>query len=149
MSSARRTGKDGSAKDEVVRAAGGVLWRRRDDGTLDVMIVHRPQYDDWSLPKGKLDPGESDETAAVREVEEETGHRCRLGEELGMVRYSDRHGRPKHVRYWAMTSVDPFSDAVAAADDEEVDMSRWVDLDEARELLSYDRDRELLDRLDR
>lgn len=130
-------------------AAGGVVWRRRDDGTLEVMIVHRPGYDDWSFPKGKLDPGESDETAAVREVEEETGHRCRLGEELGTVRYSDRHGRPKYVRYWAMTAVDPFSDSVAAADEHEIDAVSWVDLADARRLLSYEHDRELLDRLDR
>ena len=65
--------------------------------------MHRPRYDDWSLPKGKVEPGETDEDAARREVEEETGYLCALGEELATVRYVDRRGRDKQVRYWQMT----------------------------------------------
>ena len=72
-----------------------------------VAVVHRPKYDDWSLPKGKLDPGEAWEAAALREVLEETGIACRLGPELGAARYLDRHGRPKTVRYWAMEPRGP------------------------------------------
>jgi 8-oxo-dGTP diphosphatase len=117
---------------ERVRAAGGVVLR---DGL--VAVVHRPEYDDWSLPKGKLDPGESFEDAALREVEEETGLRCRLVRELPAVRY-DVRGRPKLVRYWAMELVEelPF------VPNDEVDEVRWVEPAEALALLTYDRDRE-------
>ena len=117
---------------EGVQAAGGVVSR---DGR--VALVHRPRYDDWSLPKGKLDPGESFEDAALREVAEETGLRCRLVRELPAVEYEVR-GRPKLVRYWAMEVVDetPF------VPNDEVDEVRWVEPAEALALLSYDRDRE-------
>ena len=117
-----------------VRAGGGVVVR---DGL--VCVVHRPRYDDWSLPKGKLDPGESFEEAALREVEEETGLRCRLVRELPAVRYEVR-GRPKLVRYWLMEVE---SDPGFVANDE-VDELRWLDPADARALLSYERDRELL-----
>jgi 8-oxo-dGTP pyrophosphatase MutT (NUDIX family) len=115
-----------------VEAAGGVVLR---DGL--VAVVHRPRYDDWSLPKGKLDSGESFEDAALREVEEETGLRCRLVRELPAVEYEVR-GRPKLVRYWAMEAVDetPF------VPNDEVDEVRWLEPSEALALLSYDRDRE-------
>jgi 8-oxo-dGTP diphosphatase len=115
-----------------VQAAGGVVLR---DGRL--AVVHRPRYDDWSLPKGKLDPGESFEDAALREVEEETGLRCRLVRELPAVEYEVR-GRPKLVRYWAMEVEDetPF------APNDEVDEVRWLEPQEVLALLSYDRDRE-------
>ena len=117
---------------EGVQAAGGVVSR---DGR--VALVHRPRYDDWSLPKGKLDPGESFEDAALREVAEETGLRCRLVRELPAVEYEVR-GRPKLVRYWAMEVVGetPF------VPNDEVDEVRWVEPAEALALLSYDRDRE-------
>src|SRR5439155_26285037 len=83
-----------------VLAAGGVVARTADDGTHQIALIHRPKYDDWSLPKGKLLPGEAFEDAAVREVEEETGIRCALGPELGSVEYLDARGRPKLVRYF-------------------------------------------------
>src|SRR6058998_3412885 len=101
---------------DEIRAAGGVVVH---DGR--VAVVHRPKYDDWSLPKGKLDPGETSEAAALREVEEETGIRCSLGDELPPVTYADRHGRAKVVRYWAMEPVS--GEFVANA---EVDEVRWV-----------------------
>src|ERR1700730_879807 len=88
---------------DVVRAGGGAARRRVGGGRLETVIVHRQAYDDWSLPKGKVDPGETDEQTARREVEEETGLVCRLGAELPSTSYRDRHGRRKVVRYWAMT----------------------------------------------
>src|SRR6187397_3429516 len=81
-----------------VKAAGGVV--RRSDGAI--AVVHRPRYDDWSLPKGKLDPGETWEEAALREVHEEIGFRCKLGRELPSTSYTDQKGRSKVVRYWLM-----------------------------------------------
>ena len=90
---------------DTVRAAGGVVVRHRDDGVVEILLVHRPAYDDWSFPKGKCEDGESEEDAAVREVEEETGLRCRLERELATTRYRDGRGRPKTVRYWLMTPL--------------------------------------------
>jgi 8-oxo-dGTP pyrophosphatase MutT (NUDIX family) len=119
-----------------------VVWRPRPDGRPEVILVHRPKYDDWSLPKGKLHAGEDDAAAALREVEEETGLRCVLGQELPASRYHDRFGRPKTVRYWAMTP-EPGSSAPFVPNDE-VDEVRWLTPDEAEPLLSYDRDREVL-----
>lgn len=121
-----------------VRAAGGVVWRPAADG-VEVVVVHRPKYDDWTLPKGKADPGEEDEDCALREVREETGLRCVLGDYVGETSYRDRFGRPKVARYWAMR---PVSGSFHATD--EVDELRWVTVDEATGLLSYARDVELL-----
>ncbi len=121
--------------DDVVRAAGGVVWRRGPAGT-EILLVHRPKYDDWSLPKGKLDGDETAAEAALREVEEETGLRCSLGEELPPVTYTDRHGRAKVVRYWAMQ---PLGGRFRPND--EVDEVRWVTPAGAGALLSYGRDR--------
>jgi 8-oxo-dGTP pyrophosphatase MutT (NUDIX family) len=118
---------------ERVEAAGGVVLGA--DGR--VAVVHRPKYDDWSLPKGKLDAGESFEDAALREVHEETGLRCRLVRELPAVEYEVR-GRPKLVRYWAME----VEDEIPFVPNDEVDEVRWVEPSEALALLSYDRDRE-------
>jgi 8-oxo-dGTP diphosphatase len=117
-----------------VEAAGGVVVR---DGR--VLLVHRPRYDDWTLPKGKLDPGESFEDAALREVEEETGLRCSLGRELPSTRY-EVNGRPKLVRYWLMA---PEGETAFVPNDETDDL-RWVTPDEALVLLSYDRDRDVI-----
>ena len=124
---------------ELVRAAGGLVCRRRDDGAREILVVHRPAYDDWSFPKGKLEPGEREEDAAIREVEEETGLRCRLEEEVATTRYRDARGRDKTVRYWLMT---PIAGTLEAAN--EVDDARFVPLAEASELLTYARDAELL-----
>jgi 8-oxo-dGTP diphosphatase len=121
--------------EAVVRAAGGLIER---DG--DVLLVHRPKYDDWSFPKGKVEEGESWEEGALREVEEETGLRCTIGEELGRTDYVVLQG-PKAVRYYRMTC-----DGEARAQNE-VDEVRWVPLAEARELLTHERDRALLERL--
>jgi 8-oxo-dGTP diphosphatase len=128
-----------------VRAGGGVVWRRRDTGELEVLLVHRPRYDDWSLPKGKAEPGESDDETALREVAEETGYVCRLGADLGEVRYADRFGRPKVVRYWAM---EPIEDHGLGPGDE-VDERRWVTVADAVAVLSYDRDADILDAFER
>ena len=105
----------------------------------EVLLVHRPRYDDWTFPKGKCSGGESDEACALREVEEETGLRCRLGRELGSTSYTDRRGRAKVVRYWLM---EPLDGAFAAG--QEVDAVRWVDAETAGSLLSYERDAEVL-----
>jgi 8-oxo-dGTP diphosphatase len=124
-----------------VKASGGVVWRRGDGGTLELVVVHRPRYDDWSLPKGKLDPGEGWEDAALREVEEEVGLRCRLGEELPPVHYRDNKGREKAVRYWLM---EPEPGAAPFTPNHEVDEMRWVDVETAVALLSYPHDAELV-----
>ncbi len=124
---------------ERVRAAGGIVFRRRSDGE-EILVVHRPAYDDWTFPKGKLEPGESEQEAAVREVEEETGLVCRLDRELPSTSYRDGRGRPKTVQYWLMT---PIGGRLGAAN--EVDEVRFVSLDAARALLTYERDVGLVD----
>jgi 8-oxo-dGTP diphosphatase len=126
-----------------VRAAGGVVSRPGANGDVEVAVVHRPKYGDWSLPKGKLEAGESFEEAAVREVQEETGIHCGLERELGAATYHDGDGRPKTVRYWLMTPL--HGDFTPNG---EVDRLDWVSLDEARNRLSYDFDRELMAQLD-
>jgi 8-oxo-dGTP diphosphatase len=132
-------------EDPLVPAAGGVVVRRAPRG-LEIVVVHRPKYDDWSLPKGKLDPGELFEAAALREIAEETGLRCRRLRELSPVRYRDAAGRPKLVRYWLMEARE--GTIGQRVPDAEIDEVRWVDLEEARTLLSYERDRALLDEVD-
>ena len=128
---------------DQVEAAGGVVWRSR-GGDLEVLLVHRPKYDDWSLPKGKLDAGESHEQAARREVLEETGLACSLGAELIESRYKDGKGRPKRVRYWAMRP-----DAGSFEVNQEVDEVRWLTPAKAAQLLTYGRDRPVLDSFNR
>ena len=133
----------GEPVDGLVRAAGGVPWRRDGDGALEVLVVHRQQHDDWSFPKGKLDPGETWEQAAVREVWEEAAIVPVLGPELGSAEYRDRYGRPKRVRYWAMTVA---ADA-GFEPHEEIADRRWESADGAARRLTYDHDRALLAQL--
>jgi len=125
--------------EAIVRSAGGLVWRRRGSGDVELVLVHRPEHDDWSFPKGKLHAGETERDAALREVEEETGLRCRLGPEHGTTSYRDKRNRRKMVRYWQMTPVDG---ELAPAN--EVDDVRWVSLEEVAQLLTYDRDRHLI-----
>jgi 8-oxo-dGTP diphosphatase len=124
-----------------VKASGGVVWRRSAGDEPELVVVHRPRYDDWSLPKGKLDKGESWEDAARREVLEEIGLRCRLGEELTPVSYRDNKGRAKVVRYWLM---EPEDDASDFEPNDEVDEMRWIAVAEAAGILSYPHDAELV-----
>jgi 8-oxo-dGTP pyrophosphatase MutT (NUDIX family) len=125
-------------EEAEVKASGGVVWRRGDRG-IEVALVHRPRYDDWSFPKGKLDRGESWEDGALREVEEEIGMRCRLGHELPPTSYRDPKGRAKVVRYWMMEPIDG-----EFAPSNEVDEMRWLPVADAGRLLSYEHDRVLL-----
>jgi len=130
------------AKPDVV-AAGAVLWRPAADGSLETALVHRPRYDDWSLPKGKLERGETTPEAALREVTEETGISAALGARLGESHYEVPQGA-KVVHYWsARAGGGEFTP------NHEVDELRWLGLDAAGELLTYVRDRELLDRFRR
>jgi 8-oxo-dGTP pyrophosphatase MutT (NUDIX family) len=124
---------------DVVRAAGGLVYRLDQAGNPEVVLVHRPAYDDWSLPKGKLKPQERLETAALREVEEETGMTCLIDRCLGITRYIDRRGRDKVVWYWLMRAYDGIFKPLA-----EVDEVRWCDVVEAMATLSYDHDRDIL-----
>ena len=127
----------------LIRASGGVPVRPGSDG-LEVLVVHRDRYDDWTFPKGKCDPDETDEACAVREVVEETGLLCRLGAELPSTSYVDARGRPKRVRYWRLHVEDG-----ELAFDHEVDDARWVGLAEAEQLLTYERDLEVLRAVER
>src|SRR4051794_26181949 len=129
----------GATEPEIL-AAGGVVWRRGDDGRPEFAVIYRPKYDDWSLPKGKLDAGETFEQAALREVHEEIGARCTLGEELPPTTYRDHKKRLKLVRYWLMAV-----DQVDFEPNDEVDELRWLTIADAVPLLSYERDRALLD----
>ena len=125
--------------DADVIAAGVVAWRPADTGA-EVAVVHRPRYDDWSLPKGKLDPGETIPEAAVRETAEETGYQVRLGAQLGETRYQVQEGK-KVVRYWAAQVC-----SGTFAPNDEVDELRWLPPDAAAELLSYEWDPDVLQR---
>ena len=124
-----------------IEAAGGVVVRVGSDGSTEVLVVRRERYEDWSLPKGKVDQGERARDAALREVLEETGLRCELGERLPSVRY-EVGGRPKRVKWWTMTVVE---DTGGPVDVDEVSEVRWVPVDEVAELLSYADDRATVD----
>jgi 8-oxo-dGTP pyrophosphatase MutT (NUDIX family) len=115
------------------------VHRRDASDAVEVLLVHRPKYDDWSFPKGKADGDESDEECALREVAEETGLRCELEEELASTSYVDSRGRPKVVRYWAMRPLDG-----TFAPGGEVDAIRWVGLEDAESILTWERDLDVL-----
>ena len=134
-----RSGKTFDRHPEVeVWAAGGVVHRPGDEG-VEILLVHRPDHRDWSLPKGKLDDGETLKDAALREVEEETGLVCELGKRLGVVRYVDARGREKGVAYWLMTAS-----SGSFRPNKEVDAVEWLCLDEARKRCTYAHDAEFL-----
>lgn len=147
-------GQGDAAEARRVRAAGAVLWRAADGPAAQadvvpadrvIAVIHRPRYDDWSLPKGKLDPGEDDETAALREVREETGQGAEIVGDLGEVRYlAEKKGTTidKVVRYFEMRVVEPGP----FAPDDEVDDLRWVPAGEAPALLTYGEDHDVLQR---
>lgn len=126
----------------LVRAAGGLVSRLDAAGDRQVLVVHRSRYNDWSFPKGKLDEGEGFEDAALREVAEETGLTCRLDGELAPTRYRDSAGRPKIVRYWHMIPIE--GDIRDFVFNTEIDDLRWVQVEAAHALLSYQHDRDLL-----
>jgi 8-oxo-dGTP diphosphatase len=127
---------------KLVRAAGGLIFRNG-RGQVRVALIHRPGYDDWTFPKGKLAAGETMEDAALRETEEETGLRCRLVRPLGCTSYADHRGRAKVACYWEMEATGGRFRPSA-----EVDELRWVTIDQALSQLSYGRDRALLRSID-
>lgn len=133
------TGLMGARDERVVQAAGGVIVRQAPRGKIQVLLVHRPHREDWTFPKGKLEAGESHESCALREVEEETGLRCKLGAKLSASSYINGNGRLKVVRYWIM---DPGNGRAEPRN--EVDATRWASLAEAATLLTYPRDRKIL-----
>lgn len=130
-----------AAPDTAIRAGGGVVWRRINE-EIQVALVHRPKYDDWSFPKGKLRSGELALAGAWREVNEETGLRTTVGPRLPMSAYETREG-PKIVEYWAMHAARPGG----SPSGDEVDNWEWLPLARARQRLSYQRDLHLLEAL--
>jgi len=126
---------------KVIRAAGGIVWRKSGPGAIEVLLVHRPGYDDWTFPKGKADPDEPLPVTAVREIAEETGYRVRLAHPLPEVSYRVRGGL-KQVSYWACRALDDESDF---RPNREVDKVRWTTPREARKRLTYSHDRTLLE----
>ena len=125
-----------------VWAAGGAVWRTV-DGHVELLLVRRESHKDWTMPKGKLDEGETLRACALREVEEETGLRCVSGDRLSLVTYTDGQGRSKAVVYWTMTVVEG-----AFVPNREVDAVGWFDLASARAILSYQRDVVLVDEIE-
>ncbi|MFL6128776.1 MAG: NUDIX hydrolase [Mycobacteriales bacterium] len=136
-------GEEGPGTGVRIRAAGGLLWRQRSGGDgVEVALVHRPRYDDWSMPKGKLDGREHPLHAAVREVGEETGVRAVVGRRLPTQEYTLGPDR-KVVDYWAMTAAEETA-GVGFTPTHEVDAMRWLPAEEAADRLTYPRDRALL-----
>ena len=126
-------------KDVNVRAGGGLVYRKRKGG-VEVLVVHRPSYDDWSFPKGKQNPGEKLKETALREVEEETGYRCRLKGRIDQVQYPVGRNQVKEVSYWAMKVT-----SGRFRPNDEVDEVRWVEPDGACKLLTWPSDINLLE----
>lgn len=132
---------------DAVYAAGAVIWRMV-DGRPRILLAHRDRHGDWSLPKGKVDPGETLPETAAREVYEETGYRVALGAPLGFLEYVLPNGRPKEVHYWMAELPEADFEACPFAANEEVDRVEWATTKRARKLLTYERDRELMDLVD-
>lgn len=124
----------------MIRAAGVVLWREKRPFELEIALVHRPTFDDWTFPKGKIEDGESAIQAAYREVQEETGIKPVFGPYIGSVEY-EVEGEKKKVQYWMAKAPDQLSEFVA---NDEIDRLEWVSMKQARHFLSYDIDREVL-----
>lgn len=124
----------------VVRAAGGLIFRKTAKGNLKILVAHRPKYDDWSLPKGKADKGETPEETALREVLEETGYRCRIVTSIGTTRYRITSGI-KEVNWYAMR---PLPDSPGFKKNSEIDEIKWVSRKTARKVLDYENDRDLV-----
>ena len=127
------------AEVSVMRAAGGVVVRRSRSGEREIAVIHRPEYDDWTLPKGKVEPDETPEDCALREVREETGLRCELVRPLGCTAYVDRRGRDKLACYWVMdVRGGRFKPGV------EVDRLQWLSIKDAVKRLTYGHDKLLI-----
>ena len=139
----KRSPLAGGAGAHQVRAAGGVVWRSGGADGIEVVVVHRPRYGDWTFPKGKLEKGESFEIAALREVAEETGFACDAHDELPSVEYLDDRGRSKIVRYWSMTVREGHF-----VPNDEVDRLEWLAPADAARRLTYDHDVAVLDALE-
>lgn len=133
-----------AAETTSVYAAGALLWRR-DEDRMRVLVIHRDRHGDYSLPKGKVDPGETLPETAAREVREETGYEVVLGAPLGYIEYDLPNGRHKEVHYWTAEVTDEAFRSTSFTPNDEVDDQQWVPLRKAQRLLSYERDRELLD----
>lgn len=127
------------AEVTVMRAAGGLIVRKSRSGRREIAIIHRPEYNDWTLPKGKVEPDETPEDCALREVREETGLRCELGRPVGCTAYVDRRGRDKVACYWVMeVRGGRFKPGI------EVDKLLWLSVPDAVKRLTYGRDKTLL-----
>lgn len=130
------------AEVSLMRAAGGVLVRRSRSGLREIAVIHRPEYDDWTLPKGKIEPDETPEDCALREVREETGLRCELVRPLGCTAYVDRRGRDKLACYWVMeVRGGRFKSG------EEVDRLVWLSIKDAVKRLTYGHDKMLVEQV--
>jgi len=123
----------------VVKAAGGIVCREGSSGETEIVVVHRPAYDDWTLPKGKVDSDETPEECALREVKEETGFRCELGRPVGCTAYVDRRGRNKVACYWVMEVI-----SGRFRPGGEVDRMLWLPVTDAVKRLTYERDKALI-----
>lgn len=131
------------AEVSVIRAAGGLVFRKGRAGEIEIAVIHRPSYDDWTFPKGKMEPDESPEDCALREVREETGLRCQLLRPVGCTAYVDRRGRDKVACYWLMEAQGGrFKPGL------EVDRLLWLSVEDAAKRLTYGRDRALLEQQD-
>jgi len=130
-----------ASESSVIQAAGAVLWRYSKTNKIEIALVHRPRYDDWSLPKGKVEEKESHIACAYREVSEETGFKAIFGPEIGKATYKSPEGK-KVVRYWSAQAV---GEAEGGVDKNEIDEILWLEIKDARKKLTLDDDREIVD----